>query len=373
MRILILHASAGSGHRRAAEALASALALRAEGHEVIVRDILDFTPLAFKETYARGYLRIVRKAPELWGYMYTQADRKSQVPWRKWSRMVFNAINAHSFFDFCREFAPDCIACTHFMPLELISSKSRRRKMDVPFFACVTDFAVHSLWIVEDVDCYYVATQEARRHLVRRGQPEDRVLVSGIPIDPVFASTEPKEVARQRLGSQPGLPVILSLAGGVGVGPTVALVRSFGASEKEYHLLVVAGANEDLRREAEAAAQGVHVPVTVVGFVNNIHELMDAADIVVSKPGGLTSSEALAKGTPMLIVDPIPGQEQRNCEFLLEAGAAARLFEIEDAPFKIDVICSDQDRVRRMEAAAQTLGKPNAAADIAADIVERCT
>lgn len=372
MRVLILFASAGSGHKRAAEALAGALRQTSGDHDIVVRDILDFTPLAFRETYAKGYLRLVRKAPELWGYMYTRTDKKAHSPWRKWVRSVFNAINAHSFFDFCEEFCPDCILCTHFLPLELISSRSKRKKMDIPFFACVTDFAVHSLWIAEAVDCYYVATEEARRHLIRRGQPEARIRVTGIPVAPVFSKSAPAKSVRKKLGIKEDLPVILSLSGGFGVGPALDLIRSFKGASVNVQLLVVAGATKKLEREARAVAGNMDIPITVFGFVDNIHELMDASDIIISKPGGLTSSEALAKGVPLLIVDPIPGQEQRNCEFLLEAGAAARLFEIDDAPWKIASLLDDPRRLLRIKSSAKRLGKPRAAFDIADDILKRC-
>jgi len=361
MRILVLYASAGTGHRRAAEALAAAAACDGADDQVTVCDILDFTPLPFRQTYARGYLRLVRKAPELWSYFYSRTDRNAQVPWRKWVRSVFNEINAHSFFRFARDLAPDCIICTHFLPLELISSRSRRRKMVVPFFACVTDFAVHSLWMSEEVDCYYVATQEARRQLIRRGQPHDRIAVTGIPIDPAFSRARSRKLLKQGLEIEPGLPVVLALFGGLGVGPVTQLVRSLHTSEIACRLLLVAGAEESFRKEAVAAARGARMPITVYGFVNNVHELMRVSDIVVGKPGGLTCSEALAVGAPMLIIDPIPGQEQRNCEFLLEAGAAARLLEIEDAADKIDALLRDQCRLKRMGRNARRIGRPCAA------------
>jgi processive 1,2-diacylglycerol beta-glucosyltransferase len=235
----------------------------------------------------------------------------------------------------------------------------------------VTDFAVHSLWIVDGVSAYYVATEEARRHLLRNGKPPADVAVTGIPIDPVFAARTPPETARKALGLDPRLPAVLVLSGGFGVGPTVELISAFREATRPCQLVVVAGANEKLRKQAEAAASGLGPPVKVFGFVNNIHELMDAADVVITKPGGLTSSEVLAKGKPMIIIDPIPGQEQRNCEHLLEGGAALRLFDVQDAPYKVERLLSDRKRLEEMRRDAEQLGRPQAARDIVQDIIRR--
>jgi processive 1,2-diacylglycerol beta-glucosyltransferase len=166
---------------------------------------------------------------------------------------------------------------------------------------------------------------------------------------------------------------VLLLSGGFGVGPTADLIRSLRELDMPCQFLVVAGANEKMKKEAEAAAAGLSLPVKVFGFVTNMHELMDASDVVISKPGGLTTSEVLAKGKPMIIIDPIPGQEQRNAESLLEAGAAMRLFEVEDAPYKIRLLLSDKARLARMRKSALALGKPRAAFDIVRDISRQVT
>lgn len=369
MKILLLHASAGAGHRRAAEALAAAFHHHVPGVETVVSDILEFTPPLFRRTYAKGYLDVVRRAPELWGYMYAQSDKNAQVPWRQHVRAIFNAISTHKFNKFFRNVRADAAVCTHFMPLELLSSKTGRHRNSVPVFGIVTDFAVHTLWIVKHVSCYYVATEEARRQLLRKGFPDNRILVTGIPVDPVFSSKETPSTARRRLDLDPGLATVLLMSGGFGVGPTVELVKSLRELKRPFQLLVVAGANEKMRREATTAATALRANCRVYGFVNNMHELVDAADVVVSKPGGLTASEVMAKGCPMIIIDPIPGQEQRNCEMLLEAGAAMRLFDTADLPYKLETLLGDPARLARLKDNARSIGRPHAARDIVRDIV----
>jgi len=369
MKVLILHASAGAGHKRAAEALARAFRLENARNHVMVHDILDFTPPIFRRTYAAGYLDIVRRVPELWGYIYSQSDRKALDPTRRKIRSVFNKLNTPLFFRFFDDFSPDAVVCTHFMPLELLAARDRKAGTGPPLFCVVTDFAVHSLWILENVAGYYVATEEARRHLIRKGQAPERVKLTGIPIDPVFSRCEAPAAMRRKLGVRTDLPTILMLSGGFGVGPTCELISSMREMTLACQLLVVAGANEKMKRDCEAAALKLDIPAKVFGFVNNMHELMDASDVVISKPGGLTTSEVLAKGKPMIIIDPIPGQEQRNCECLLEAGAAVRLFEVEDAPYKVASLLGDAKRLVEMGRNARKLGRPAAAASIVADIL----
>ena len=369
MKLLILHASAGGGHKRAADALAEAAL--AAGDAAVVRDILDFVPPLFRKTYAAGYLNLVRAAPELWGYFFAQSDRKAQRPVDRHVRTVFNKLNALSFYRFLRAEAPDAVLCTHFLPLELIGSLPPHRRRNRPLFGVVTDFAAHALWYCDSVNAYYVATEEARRQLRRKGQPATGLVETGIPVMAAFAARVAPEVGRARLGLRPDLPAVLVLSGGFGVGPAEALLRACAAEPPPCQFLVVAGRNAKLEAAARAAVAEAAFPATVYGFVNNVDQLMDAADLVVSKPGGLTTAEALAKGRPMMIVDPIPGQEQRNAEWLLEAGAAVRLHEAVDAPWKIGTLLADAPRLAALSARAAALGRPRAAADILADIRAR--
>lgn len=371
MRVLILHVSAGTGHRRAAEALAAAFAVVEPEAAVTVSDLLEFTPSLFRETYANGYLRVVRAAPELWGYMYAVSDRKASIPWRRKVRSAFNAINTVSLRRFLKDQAPDVVVCTHFMPLEVMATRIFGRRARAPLYCVVTDYAVHALWLVQGVQAYYVATEFARQHLVRKGEEEGRVVVSGIPVAPEFGISQSPADARVKLGLDAGRATILVMCGGFGVGPAVELLEAFHGSVLPWQMLVVAGASEDMRRDCEEAAHGVGFPVKVFGFVSNVHELMDAADVVISKPGGLTASEVMAKGKPLMIVNPIPGQEQRNCEYLLEAGAATRLYEMEGAPYRLQALLGEPERLARLRENARAVGRPHAAVNIVQDILRR--
>jgi processive 1,2-diacylglycerol beta-glucosyltransferase len=354
--------AAGNGHRRAAEALAAAA--RTDGHPVVLRDVLDFTPPLYRTTYAQGYLRLVRSAPELWGYLYSRSDRLAHRPFERRLRTVFNRLNTTSFWKFFNRESPDAVLCTHFLPLELIATQPQCKNRGFSLHGIVTDFAVHALWFTPGVDAYFVATEEARRQLIRQGQPASRIVHSGIPILPAFAPSPSPEAARRRLGLDPHLPLVLLLSGGCGVGPTVELIRTLVEDPPPGQWVVIAGRNPALETAARRAVQGATLPLTILGYTPAMHDYMDAANLIVSKPGGLTCAESLAKGKPLLIVDPIPGQEQRNCEYLLENGCAARLFDPPDAAWKIRALLADPDRLAALSANAAQHGHPHAAAAI---------
>lgn len=366
--ILILHATAGAGHKRAAEAIAAALKAKNQAHRLA--DTLECTTAFFRYMYVKSYINLVQKAPELWGYLYERSDVAEPTTSRSArARLVFDKLNSRSFRKLVDEVRPGLIVCTHFLPLELLSDLKGRKKLDTPVHAVVTDVGLHSFWVYPNIEHYHVATPSTARELVRKGYPAEQISVTGIPVDPIFSNRMACREARAKLGLVEK-PTILLLSGGFGVGPMKQMLASFSECRDELALVVVTGKNARLEAECQALAAKLSVPVKVYGFVNNMHELMDAADLVVTKPGGLTTMEILAKGKPMALVAPIPGQEQRNAEYLLEEGAAVRLYDVADAAYYLRRWLFDSVRMRRMSAAAQAIAKPFAAQEIAAALAE---
>ncbi len=365
--ILILHATAGAGHTRAAQAIAAALAT--SGRTCRVVDTLECTSALFRRMYVKSYIDLVQKAPELWGYLYDRSDVvREQDSRRRRARLAFNKLNARAFKTLIAEARPQVIVCTHFLPLELLSDLKGRGKLDVPVHGVITDVSPHALWSYPHIDHYHVATTSAARELSRKGISADRIHVTGIPVAPEFSVRTPAPVARARLGL-PESPTALLLSGGFGVGPMKQMLASFAGSGTDISLVVVAGKNSALEKECRAVAAKLRVAVKVHGFVTNMHELMDAADVIVTKPGGLTTSEILAKGKPMVLIAPIPGQEQRNCEYLLEQGTAVRLYDVSDAAFYLEDLLANPARIARMASVARAIAKPSAANDIAAAVI----
>jgi processive 1,2-diacylglycerol beta-glucosyltransferase len=366
--LLLLHATAGAGHTRAAQAIAAALAQRGSpGHAVV--DTLDCTTAFFRRMYVNAYIDLVQRAPEVWGHLYERYDVvKPPASKTARARLAFDKVNSRAFRHLLEEVKPRAICCTHFLPLELLSDLKGRGKLATPVHAVITDVSPHAFWVYPHIDHYHVASEMGARELARKGIAPERISVSGIPIDPVFSQGTPAPAARASLGL-PERPTVLLLSGGFGVGPLLAMLDSFAGADCGLSLVVVAGRNAELESACRARAAELPVPVAVHGFVGNIHQLMDAADLVVTKPGGLTTNEILAKGKPMALVAPIPGQEQRNCDYLLEEGAAVRLHDVADAAWHLQRWLGDAQHMARMQANAVRIARPRAAQDVAARLL----
>lgn len=366
--LLLLHATAGAGHTRAAQAIAAALDQSGSpGHRVV--DTLDCTTSLFRRMYTKAYIDLIQRAPELWGYLYDRYDAvRPPGNMTVRARLAFDQLNSRAFRQLLERTQPQAILCTHFLPLELLSDMKARSRLSTPVHAVVTDISPHGFWVYPHIDHYHVATEAAARELVRKGIDSGRISVSGIPIDPVFAQSAPAPTMRATLGL-PERPTVLLLSGGFGVGPLLAMLDSFAGADCGLSLVVVAGRNSELEAACRARAATLPLPVTVYGFVDNMHELMDAADLIVTKPGGLTCNEALAKGKPLALAAPIPGQEQRNCEYLLESGAAVRLYDVGDAAWHLQRWLGAGERMTAMRANALRVARPQAAADIAQSLL----
>ncbi len=363
-KVLLLSASAGAGHVRAAQALERAFALSGTAREVRHVDTLTYTNKVFRKLYAEAYIEMVNSLPELLGWLYDALD----TPWRKERRrLALDRLNTRPFVKMVREYAPDVIVCTHFLPAELVSWLKGKGKLDCPQAIVVTDFDVHAMWLCHHFEQYFVALDETRVHLEKLGIPPGRITASGIPIDPVFAADRDKAAARERLGLDAARTTILMSAGGFGVGPVEHLVESLLAVEHDVQIVVICGKNDELKQRVSKVAKGAPAnshPLHVVGFTKEMDEYMAASDLLVGKPGGLTTSEALARGLVMVIVNPIPGQEERNSDHLLEEGAAIRCNNLPVLAYKIDRLLDEPGRLAAIRANVRRLARPNAALDI---------
>jgi processive 1,2-diacylglycerol beta-glucosyltransferase len=232
----------------------------------------------------------------------------------------------------------------------------------------VTDFEAHALWMDHCVDLYFVAAEETKARLVARGAASESIIATGIPISGRFTlKTDPKAI-RSRMGLRDDQAVFLVLSGGFGMGPVAEILRALDKVSHPFQTVVVTGRNEELRRQL--AAEDRKHPTHILGFASNMHELMAISDLIITKPGGLTSSEALALGKPLFILNPIPGQEAANSDFLLERGAALKVNRVEDLPFRVAQLLSGK-KLPQLSRAAKSLGRPNAALEICREVLKR--
>ncbi len=391
MRVLIATVTAGGGHVAAAAALEEAWRTLRPADTVERVDLIQFFSPLHKKVYTEGYVQLVERAPELWGMLFGKTDNLKVT--RRLSRLsrLFPSNSRKKFTNHLRQFRPDAVLCTHFAPLETLdllkTSEGRVRrgpnplekmgtritrpseKWKLPLVASVvTDFEAHALWMNPCVDLYCVAAEETKARLVARGVPQSGIVSTGIPIAAKFLSKPEPRAVRKTLGLRDDQPVLLVLSGGFGMGPVAEILAELDKVPQPFQTVVVTGRNEELRREL--AAQTHRHPTHVLGFSTNMHELMAVADLILTKPGGLTTSEALALGKPLFILNPIPGQEAANSDFLLERGAAAKVNRVEDLPFRIEQLLGSK-KLAEMAKAAKSLGRPQSAISVCQEVLKR--
>jgi len=365
-RILVLSASVGAGHLRAAEAVEAALKELDPQAEVQNVDVLQLTNAMFRRLYGKAYLDLVNRMPHVLGYFYDMLDRPPSPQHKSDTlRRLVQRMNLGRLLKLLDTQAWDVVVNTHFLPAEIIAGLKQKQKFAAPQFTVVTDFDTHRMWVNEPCEQYFTATEEGAVNLHSWGVPAAAISVTGIPIHPLFSRPKDRAACVAQHGLTGDRPIVLQLSGGFGVGPIEKIYRAILAVEVPLELVVVTGRNAAIKTELEQVEVPERHLAHVLGFTTQMDELMAAADVVVSKPGGLTTSEVLARGAVMAIINPIPGQESRNSDFLLENGAAIKLNNLSTLPFKLTNLLRDPQRLSALKANARRLGRPQAAFDIA--------
>lgn len=363
-RILILSVSAGTGHVRSAEALEKVFRDEPGVDEVRCIDALKYTNQLFRDFYSKLYKQLVEKAPTFLGWWYKTSDE----PWKTdRMRLMLDRLNTAPLINYITRFNPDITVCTHFLPAELISYLISEKGLKARLSIVVTDFDFHAMWLSRVFHRYFVAQEETRVHLQKLGLPGNRVTVSGIPIDPVFGVSLDKKAVRAQLGLDPDKPVILVSAGALGVSPAETALEALLELRRPVQVVLVGGRDEELKARLEAIGTRAEggLTVKVLGYTTEMHLWMAASDLFVGKPGGLTSAEAMASGLPMAIIAPIPGQEERNSDMLLEKGIAIRINEFTVLAYKVGQLLDHPERLGRMREQALLHARPDAAAVVA--------
>jgi len=367
-RVLIVSASAGTGHLRAGAALEKAFTADPRVGEVVHEDALKYTNKLFREFYSGLYTKMVRNAPTLLGYFY----RTSDEPWKNEAvRLQIDRLNTRALVKFIREFDPHITVCTHFMPAGIISHLIQKEALDAHLSIVVTDMDCHALWLSRLFHRYFVAIEETKVHLETLGLPGERITVSGIPIDSVFSDPIDRRATLARYGLNPEKLTVLLSAGALGVSPAEIIVERLKEQlRRDVQVIVVCGRDEALRERIKESVGNDGHRFCILGFTDKMHELMRISDLFIGKPGGLTTSEALACGLPMAIIQPIPGQEERNSDHLLEEGAAIKCNELTTLPYKINKLLDDPVRLAAMRQRATIIGRPHAARTVVETLLD---
>jgi processive 1,2-diacylglycerol beta-glucosyltransferase len=331
-----------------------------------VVDSYRYAALVVSRIVSDGYIRMVKTIPQMYRYIYDRAEQAREVGrFRTWAHQ-FTALNLRPLI--ARE-RPDAVVCTHAFPCGAMAEYKKLFADAPPVVAIVTDFAVHGFWIHQNIDGYVVATDAMRAALTARGLAAGRVLVSGIPVRPEFSPPSGRRDAlRERLDLPRDRHVVLLMGGGLGIAPIERMLCALRSVRAPLAAVVVAGRNARIGRRLVQTAERVEYPVRALRFVENVYDYMHAAHVLVTKPGGLTTAEALVAQIPMVLCKPLPGQEERNARVLLESGAALRVGRVEELSAALERLLANRAERERMIVAARALARPNAAGEAAAMI-----
>lgn len=368
-RVLILSASIGGGHIAAAKALHAAFTEL--GAECVHADLLEHTAVPFRRLYRQAYFDLVRTMPDLVEWIGRRLDKPSErttVQRRLRDRAV--RLLSYEVPRIVDRYKPTVVVHTHFLGAQIMSGRVRRRRV-MPQAVVITDFFAHAFWLQPGVARYFVANGEVRAQLLSAGVDDHRVKVTGIPIDLRFADLPPQPQPEAAAHKEH----LLLLAGGLDANHVRQILSQLVEFRWPLKVTVVCGRSADLARVAQETVEGSGGPVTfqVHGFVDNMPELMAGATLAVTKPGGLTSSEALAARLPLMLVSPYPLQEEVNANVLLENGCAVRVEPMSTLSHKLRTLLEEEGRLDTMREAAARLAKPSAARDIARIVVDELT
>lgn len=362
-RLLVLSVSAGAGHTRAADALCQAAGHPRFSIPAMHLDVMQCMPGPLQRLYGDGYIRLVHRSPQLWGWLYQLSYGARPHSGLQRLRQGIEYLNSRALLRAIDAFDPSLIVCTHFLPAAIVARARRRGRLRQPLWIQVTDFDMHHLWVQQPADGWCVATDEVAHRLRQYGIDSEQIHVTGIPLMPDFGQPPEQEQARRQLGLDPQLPVLLLMGGGAGLGELERVTAALLQLPQAFQLVVLTGNNqtllEHLRQRSEPPQRLRPLP-----FTPDVAPWMAAADLVISKSGGLTSSECLALGKPLLIHAPIPGQEERNADYLLEHGAALKAADSVALGYRVQQLLGDRGQLQRMSARARSLGRPHAASHI---------
>lgn len=345
MKILLLTAATGGGHMRASNAVERYIRDNT-GHDVKSVDTLKAIGRFLDKTVCDSYLFMAKKVPALFGRLYKQTNKQNHfsdlVPRLSgmFSNLLLPAIESYQ---------PDVIITTHPFATEMVSDLKEDGSVTVPLICILTDYGVHRAWIADYVDAYVVASDDMVPELMTFGVPKEKIYPFGIPVHDVFFDREDRAMILRELNFDPELPTLLFMAGSFGVSNIIKLYRDLTETDVKMQIIVITGRNRKLYEAFEKElASGARLPTRLIYFTDEVETYMHASDLLVTKPGGLTVSEALACNLPLAVFDAIPGQEEDNANFLKTHDMGVRLQKGDDFAEQISSLLMEKQKLQAM-------------------------
>lgn len=363
MNVLLFSVSIGSGHDLAAQAIEQEIIKRYPDAQTKIVDTFKYINPVLNKVVVGSYMESLKFNPKIWGFLYQQAEEGEKFV--DITQLLSNLVSP-KLNKLVKNFSPDVIICTHAFPSGILSVLKGREKIQVPLITVLTDYTVHPFWIHKYIDTYVIPADELKYVLLEQGVPEEKIKTFGLPIRSEFTLPVNKQEARKELGLVDKITVLV-MGGGLGLGAIKQIIYNLGYADLDIQIIVVAGKNNKLRTQLDLMK--LKNPIKVLGFVTEVHKLMAASDLIITKPGGLTTAEVLSKALPMIITSPLPGQEDRNTEFLLNNGLAKIVRKEDQLVLSIKQLINNPLRMKQMREMATSLAKPQAAKDLV-DFIE---
>ncbi len=359
-KVLLLFISEHSGHHCASLAIEKALHQLDPGVETLNINSFNYTNPILEKVINQAYMGVVKRTPELWDYLYDNPKVLKQT--QKLREMIhkFNTGKLKALLD---DFKPSAIVCTQAFPCGMVADYKKTFDLKIPIIGVLTDYAPHSYWIYNNVDYYIVPSKETGEKLIADGIDSSKIREFGIPIDAKFQNSTDRGELCGKLGLDKTKPCVLVMGGTQGLGPIKEIVKRLNRSSLDLQLIIPCGTNKRLYRWLKP--RRYQKKTLVLSYATNIDELMQASDIILTKPGGITTAEAFAKSLPMIIINPLPGQEAMNTKFLLEEGVAVKAWSPEDVGILLDELLENRNKLKVMSDKARSLAKPGSSLNIA--------
>jgi len=367
MRILILSAATGGGHLRASHAVESYILANSKDAVVKVVDTLKIISPVLDKTICDGYHFLATKTPKVFGKMYQQSNKETPL-----SQFVpkFNNLFSQKLIPLLAEHHPDVIITTHPFINEMISHLKGKGMLTQPLICIMTDYGPHKAWIADNVDAYIVSNEDMIPEMMEMGVKKERIYPFGIPVSDVFFNKEDKTALLKGLGLNPALPTVLIMAGSFGVSNVLHIYKDIVKLATPFQLLLITGRNQKLYDAFEKEIVDSPKQTKLVFFTDEVEKYMHASDLIVTKPGGLTVSEALACDIPMAVFDAIPGQEEDNANFLVAHEMGVRIQEGDSCAEIVDALLADHERLAKMRSSCEKFDKSQSSKNILSLIEE---
>lgn len=361
-RIILMYISEVSGHHSATIAIEKAIRTFEPDAEILNINAFNYTNPLSEKIVNRLYMGVIKTTPQLWDYLYDNPAVVKKLERIKETIHKFNSPKLKKLFD---RFKPDVVACAQAFPCGMVADYKKTFNSQIPLVAVLTDYIPHSYWVYDGVDYYVTPCEEVTGRLMEKGVPLKKIKSFGIPFNHKFNDPVDSKFVIYRLGLRPGVFTVLIMGGGQGLGPIKTVVKTLEQSESDFQEIIVAGSNKQLYNTLRRRIRKYRKEIKLFGYCQNVNELMSVSDAVITKPGGITTAEALSKKIPMIIIKPIPGQEINNTMYLMSKGAAVKVDKPKAIASVIDELVRNPKRLLAMREAAGRISKPHASVDIA--------